>query len=103
MAPFEALKPVVELFAIATMHNCRVEIEPNVTVTLRAGVQGGGEIIVAALIPTIEDPLIKLGTAMFVAALAPAEHCEPILLSTTNALWLADLELTPQHKLGLLS
>jgi hypothetical protein len=93
-------KPTIELFAVATMHNCNVEIEKGLVVRLKASSQGGTSIAVNAAIPTVENSQILISTAMFVTDLTSTDYCEPDLLEMAE--WDADIELTPNGRLGLL-
>jgi hypothetical protein len=100
LSAFEALKPAFELFAVATMHNCRIEIEAGLAVELKASSNGLSGITVNAAVPTIENDKILISTAMFVTNLPPAENCDPDLLDMQE--WNTDIELTPKGRLGIL-
>jgi hypothetical protein len=99
-AALQSLTPAIVLFAVAAMHNCKVEIEKGLVIPLKASSHGDTGIVVNAAIPT-GDPnsRIFIATPMFVTGLAPADHCHPDLLGME---WDGDLELTPDGRLGLL-
>src|SRR5260370_28902231 len=52
MAALQTLQPAIVLFAVAAMHNCKVEIEKGLIIPLKASPHGETGIVVNAAIPT---------------------------------------------------
>jgi hypothetical protein len=97
----EALRLLVQLYAVATMHNCVVQIGDGTTTQLRARPEPDAkQIMVNAAVPDAvpNQPAIFISSSMFTADLDPGVHCHPDLL--TNLDWNLEIELAPDRRLS---
>ncbi|SHG40496.1 hypothetical protein [Bradyrhizobium erythrophlei] len=95
------LQPVIELFAIAAMHNCRIQMDDGSQIVLKAAPSDAG-IDVNAAIPThkLKDGgEIFLSSSIFKSKINPKEFCEPNLLESN---WSGEIELSSSGRLSLL-
>ena len=94
----DALSPLVQLFAVAAMHNCAVDLGNGTMTQLRATAYDDG-IVVNAMAPTPHMPRVLLSTSLFTAKLDPSIHCHPdLLLPPRN--WHFEIELAPDKRLS---
>lgn len=97
----EALRALVQLYALATMHNCVVQIGDGTTTQLK--VKPGPDakqITVNAAVPDAfpNQPLIFINSSMFTADVDPSIHCHPELLANWD--WNFEIELAPDRRLS---
>jgi len=92
----DLIHTLVQLFAVAAMHNCVVQIGDGTTTQLKARALGQ-EINVNAVVPDAV-PGIMIATSMFTAHLDPAVHCHPHLVADGD--WAFEIELAQDMRLS---
>lgn len=96
----EFLRTIVQLFAVAAMHNCIVQIGDGTTTKLKARPESPAKHInVNAAVPNPREPKIFLATSMFTADLDPALHCSTDLQRSD---WDFEIEVAPNKLLSRL-
>jgi hypothetical protein len=105
------LRVTIQLYAIAAMHNCVVQIGDGTTTQLKAA-PVGKSISVSARVPNLYSaynaPVTYIAAAMFTAELDPDVHCHPDLRVTgtpphaKNQEWNFEIELAPNKLLSRL-
>ncbi len=96
----DSLRTLVQLFAVAIMHNCVVQIGDGTTVLLKARPEPEvRRIDVNAAVPNAfpSKPGVFLAAAMFTADVDPNVHCHPDLIATKE--WDFEIELAPDKRL----
>jgi len=93
------LKPLVELYAVAVMHNCVVQVGDGRTTQLKAGVgEQGKRIEVYVDVPDAPWKNVTMRSAIFSIRADATVHCHPDLL--TDNPWNFEIELTPEGRLA---
>ena len=95
----DELNVLIQLFAVATMHNSRIQIGDGTAIRLK-GRPHDNRIAVNAAVPNAvpDQPNIFISCAMFMADLNAAIYCEPEL--RPNAVdWDFEIELAPDKRL----
>ncbi len=97
----DALKTLVQLYAVAAMHNCVVQIGDGTTVQLRSSPSMGDKQInvladVREAIPGY--PNVAITSSIFTAHTDPIVHCHPDLL--TGSAWNFEIEVSPDKRLA---
>jgi len=96
-----SLQTLVQLFAVATMHNCIVQIGDGTVAQLRGRTAPTiGRIMIYANVPGAVPyaPQVAFGASMFTANLDPNIHCHPDLL--TDKEWDCEVEVAPDRRLS---
>jgi hypothetical protein len=92
----ETLSILVQLHAVAAMHNCVVQIGDGTTVQLKGQAEETiNRIAVCASVPFTQR--IIMSAPMFVVHLAPSVHCHPDLIRREP--WRDEVELGPERLL----
>lgn len=99
----ESLMDIVQLFSVAVMHNCIVQIGDGTTTKLKAQQDSLTKHIsvnatIQRAIPNM--PNINFTASMFTANLDPVIHCSPDLLAMQD--WDFEIELAPNRRLSRL-
>jgi len=97
----EALRTLVQLYAVATMHNCVVQIGDGTTTQLKANSEPDAkQIVVNAAVPDAvpNQPRIFISSSMFTANVDPNVHCHPDLLANRD--WRLEIEVAPDKRLS---
>ncbi|MEH2574427.1 hypothetical protein [Bradyrhizobium sp. AZCC 1708] len=90
---------LVQLYAVAAMHNCVVQVGDGTTTQLKAAILLPTQILVEATVTDApRNPEHGLATAIFAANLDPMLHCHPDLLA--NQTWNFEIELTQDKRLS---
>ncbi|MGZ5005403.1 MAG: hypothetical protein ACXV8H_07775 [Chthoniobacterales bacterium] len=97
------LRNTIQLYAVAAMHHCVVQIGDGTKTQLKAKPEPGlKQIQVLAPIPNLfsapNAPVTYVTTAMFTAELDPVVHCHPDLIA--NAEWDLEIEVAPDKRLS---
>jgi len=94
----QKLSDVIQLFAVASMHHCIVQIYNNSTCQLVAAIDPEGSISVLAEVPVTHwnGRVKRYLSAIFISDCDPSTHCHPDLLSES---WNFEIELGPDRKL----
>jgi hypothetical protein len=94
---------LIQLYAVAMMHNCVVQVGDGTTIKLLARPEPDiKEIQVNAPVANAiaHMPHVDISSSMFRAKVDPAEHCQPGLLATKE--WDFEIELAPDKRLARL-
>lgn len=97
----EALRTLVQLYAVATMHNCVVQIGDGTTTQLKAKPEPDvKQIMVNAAVPNAapNQPRIFMSASMFTANIDPSVHCHPDLVANRD--WDLEIEVAPDKRLS---
>jgi hypothetical protein len=97
----EALCILVQLYAVAAMHNCVVQIGDGTTTQLKATAEPlTKQIMVNAAVPEAvpDQPGILISCPMFTADVDPRVHCHPDLLANRD--WNLEIEVGPDKRLS---
>lgn len=95
------LDVLVQLYAVAVMHNCIVQIGDGTSTQLKAKVHpGANEISVTASVPgTLPGmPGVHIAASMFTAKLDPSAHCHADLLANQD--WNFEIEVSLDRRLS---
>lgn len=97
------LRNIIQLYAVAAMHHCVVQIGDGTTTQLKAKPEPGlKQIQVLAPIPNLfpapNAPVTYVATAMFTAELDPVIHCHPDLITSPE--WNLEIEVAPDKRLS---
>ena len=92
-----ALKILVQLYAVAAMHNCVVQVGDGTTVQLKGGVWHGTKIEVGAAVPMQR---VKLQAPIFEVPVSPQIHCHSDLLKHGAQGWDFVIELGADKRLA---
>jgi hypothetical protein len=99
----ETLRALVELFAVAAMHNCVIQVGDGTTTRLKAKPEPDvKQIWVNAPVPGAvpNQPRIIISCSMFTADVDPAASCHPDLVANQD--WDFEIELSPDKRLSRL-
>jgi hypothetical protein len=99
----DSMRTLIQLYAIAAMHHCIVQIGEGSSVQLKARPKPSlKQIQVNAPVPFPDPEMsnIASSTAMFAAELDPAAHCQEELAATQE--WDFEIELAPDKRLSRL-
>jgi hypothetical protein len=97
----EALGTLVQLYAVAAMHNCVVQIGDGTTTQLKASPEPDvKQIIVNAAVPDARpnQPPIFISSSMFTANVDPRIHCHADLLANRD--WSLEIEVAQDKRLS---
>jgi hypothetical protein len=97
----DTLRILVQLYAVAAMHNCIVQIGDGTTTQLKAKAEITSKQIPAnAAVPNTlpHMPRVFISTSMFTADLDPTVHCHPDLLEKQE--WDFEIEVAPDKRLS---
>ncbi len=97
----EAVHTLVQLYAVATMHNCIVQIGDGTTTKLKARPEPDAkQIMVNAAVPDAvpNQPGIFVSSSIFTANVDPEVHCHPDLLTSLD--WNQEIEVAPDKRLS---
>jgi hypothetical protein len=96
----DEIKLIVQLYAVAAMHNCVVQVGDGTTTQLKAGVgEQGKRIEVYVEVPDAVpwSGNIRIRSAIFSIGVDAAIHCHPELLTADP--WNFEIELSPDRRL----
>ena len=97
----DALNLIVQLYAVAAMHNCVVQTGDGNTIQLKARPEVEvKEIWVNAAVLYAARPNLFFSSSMFTAQVDPSTHCHPDLLATKE--WNFEIEVAPDRRLSRL-
>lgn len=95
MSRFDALKPVISLFALSKMHNVELTgagLTKKLVTKVRAPTPAGGMTVIAEGAPIV----------LFTTSISSKDYCTPELLAEAQP-WACEIEMTPElklHRLG---
>jgi len=92
------LKILVQLYAVAAMHNCVVQVGDGTTVQLKGGVWNGTKIEVVAAVPSMRQ--LYWQAPMFAVPVNPQIHCHSDLLKHGAQGWDFEIELGADKRLA---
>jgi hypothetical protein len=95
----DALNLIVQLYAVAAMHNCVVQMGDGSTIQLRARPEAEvKQILVNAAVPYNARPNVFFSSSIFTAEVDPSINCHPDLLATKE--WNFEIEVAPDRRLS---
>jgi hypothetical protein len=97
----KTLRMLVQLFSVAAMHNCVVQVGDGTTTQLKAKPEADvKQIWVNAAVPGAVPnlPRVNISCSMLTADVDPAECCHPDLLTKQD--WDFEIELSPDRRLS---
>ena len=96
----ESIRTLVQLYAVAAMHNCVVQIGDGTTTKLKARPEPDAkQIMLNAAVPdAVPNKPMFVSTSMFIAKLDPNIHSHPELLA--NPEWDLEIELDQDKRLS---
>lgn len=96
----EDLRTLVQLYAVAAMHNCVVQIGDGTTAQLKASPEPDvKQIIVNAAVPdALPNQSLFISSSMFTANVDPSIHCHPDLLANRD--WSLEIEVAQDKRLS---
>jgi hypothetical protein len=97
----KTLRMLVQLFSVAAMHNCVVQVGDGTTTQLKAKPEADvKQIWVNAAVPGAVPnlPRVNISCSMFTADVDPAVCCHPDLLTKQD--WDFEIELSPDRRLS---